>query len=399
MLSFDEALSRILAAVPAPTAEHLQLEQAPGRALAQQVLAGHDQPPFDASAMDGYAVRAADIEIGKHYPVIGESQAGGTGDFKLGAGEVARIFTGAPMPAGADAVIIQEDAQRVDDRVEFTEPATAGQNIRPRGLDFASGEVLLRPGVALNPAHIALTAAANVAHIDVYRRPRVALLSTGDELVPPGSVLRPGEIIGSNSFALQSLFAPYAARVTNLGNVADDEAELRKVLGDALSSDADFIVTSGGASVGDHDLVQPVLKSFGVEVDFWKIAMRPGKPLMFGQWKGKLLFALPGNPVSAFVTAFTLVLPALRKAAGLANPKAQTLCLPLATALPANGSRKHFLRGELLTEDGQTKVRPFSQTDSSHLSTLAKADVLLVQPENSPALDAGAHAQVLMLQQ
>lgn len=399
MLSFDDALAIILAAVPEPETEHLPLDQASGRVLAQQVLAGHDQPPFDASAMDGYAVRAADIVAGATYHVIGESQAGGTGDVTLGAGEVARIFTGAPVPKDADAVIIQENATRNGDQVQFTETATSGQNIRQRGLDFASGDALIQPGVTLNPARIALTAAANVGSIDVYHRPSVALLSTGDELVPPGSILQPGQIIGSNNFALQSLFSPYASHISNLGNVLDDETALRQVLDNALTSDADFIVTSGGASVGDHDLVQPVLKSLGVDVDFWKIAMRPGKPLMFGKWRNKLLFALPGNPVSAFVTALTLVLPALRAAAGQSNPTGPSLHLPLAAPLPANGPRRHFVRGKLVMEGGQTCVVPFSQMDSSHLTTLAKADVVLIQAENSPVLNIGTSVEVLLLPQ
>lgn len=394
MLSFDEALVRILDAVPVRPSETIRIADGAGRVLAAPVVARHDQPPFDASAMDGYAVRAADIQVGKDYRVVGQSQAGAGFAGELAGGQVARIFTGAPVPVGADAVIIQENTERDGDVVRFSEAATAGQNIRPRGLDFANGVDLLGPGTLLSPAALALAAAANVAELEVVRRPRVTLLSTGDELVPPGSELKPGQIVGSNNFALRPMFSP-VAEVTDLGNAPDDEPALRALLEDALNSDADFIVSSGGASVGDHDLVQPVLKALGVEVGFWKIAMRPGKPLMFGTYGGKVLLALPGNPVSSFVTALTIALPALRRAAGLSQPVPPSLHLPLAVPLPANGPRRHYVRGQLVNEDGQTKVMPFSQTDSSLLSTLSRADVLIVQPEASDALSSGAIVEVL----
>ncbi len=397
MLSFDEARTRILDAVPAPTVFSVPLDQAAGYVLATPVTARHDQPPFAASAMDGYAVRAEDIEVGTPYPVIGESQAGSSGDLSLGSRQTARIFTGAPVPKHANAVIIQENAARNGDQVTFSEPAEPGQNIRPQGLDFASGETLLAPGIPMNPARIALAAAANVAQVEVFKKPRIALLSTGDELVPPGSKLKPGQIVSSNSLALNALFAPYAEHITDFGIIPDDEATLRQAFENALQSDTDFIITSGGASVGDHDLVQPVLKSLGVEVGFWKIAMRPGKPLMFGKSGNKLILALPGNPVSAYATAFLLVLPALRRAAGYTNPVTAPMHLPLASPLGANGPRRHFIRGKLVDLNGQTHVRPHAQTDSSHLSTLANSDVILVQHENSTALNTGEIVDTFLL--
>lgn len=389
MLSFDDALTRILAAVPQPAPEKLHIENAMFRVLAAPVIAGHDQPPFTASAMDGYAVHASSIATGQSYAVAGESQAGTGLNTALQPGEVARIFTGAPLPEGADAVIIQEDAERNGDNVQFSVAASSGENVRRQGLDFAQGNALLQPGTLLGPAASALTAASNVDEVQVYQRPKLAFLSTGDELLPPGSTLNPGQIIGSNGFALKPLFSPYIDSFTDLGNAPDDEAALRAMFEKALNSEAQFIISSGGASVGDHDLVQPVLKSLGVDVDFWKIAMRPGKPLMFGQWQDKLLFALPGNPVSSFVTALMLVVPALRASNGFADPHSRALRLPLASSLSANGARRHFIRARLVEVDGRSMAEPFSQTDSAHLSTLAAADLLIVHPESSPELAAG----------
>jgi len=397
MLSFDEALERILAGVKIAQTVAAGLDDAAGRFLAAPVIAGHDQPPFDGSAMDGYAVHAGSIERDTPYPVVGESQAGAPLDRELNAGEVARIFTGAKLPPGSDAVVIQEDATQEGHSVSFSRSAISGQHVRRTGQDFAAGETLLEPGRRMDAAAIALAAAANVSEVSVYRAPEVALLSTGDELVPVGTSLEAGQIVASNSLTLKALLAPFASTINDLGNAADTEDELRSLFGKALDSDARFIVSTGGASVGDHDLVQPVLDSLGVEVSFWKIAMRPGKPVLVGTKGDKTILALPGNPVSAFVTAALLVVPALEAAGGNPTPGLSRLKLPLAAPLTANGPRRHFIRGAFGTYAGMSAAMPFAQTDSAHLSSLSRADLLIVQPENSLPLSAGNPVECVIL--
>jgi len=398
MLNFDEALFRILKQVSPLRSERTGVG-APclGRSLAEPVIAQLTQPPFNASAMDGYAVRSADVMVGKHLEIIGESQAGAGFRGAVAKGQCVRIFTGAPVPAETDAIIVQEQAERQDNLVSFSILPHTGQNIRPTGQDFTKGKELLGVGQALTPAAIALTAAANNASVMTYRRPKLAMLATGDELVPAGSNLQTGQIVASNSCGLSALFAPYCAGVTDLGIAADQIEALTQSLKAALESDADVIITSGGASVGDHDLVQPVFRQLGVDMGFWKIAMRPGKPLMFGTFGEKLIFGLPGNPVSAMITASLLVIPALKAMAGNGMPFHRMLRVPLAAPLAANGARRHFIRAHLVATDGATKALPFSQTDSAHLSSLATAQALIIHPENCVALEAGAHVDILSL--
>ena len=395
MLGFDEALSRVLAMTTPLSRETVALGAGLGRVLGAPIVAQMTQPPFAGSSMDGYAVRSADVYAGAVLTQIGESQAGRGFDGVVKSGQCTRIFTGAPVPDGADAVVMQEVTVVEGDRITFEKPVEVGNNIRPRGLDFLEGEKLIDAGTLMGPATIALAASANVPELDVFKRPTIGLMATGDELVPPGSKLAPGQIVGSNSFGLSGLFSPFAENIVDLGSAPDKEDELRSMFGDALAGPSDIIVSTGGASVGDHDLVLPVLKSLGVDIDFWKVAMRPGKPIMFGQHGHKLFFALPGNPVSSYVTAITVVTPAIRAVCGYKNPVKEQMALPLTAPLPANSFRRHFMRGLIVNKNGQTMVQPILQIDSSHMSSLSTANALIVMGENAKAQDAGEIVSVM----
>lgn len=381
MISVDEALERILKSVRPLGSERVSLAEAARRVLAEDVRAKLFNPAFDVSAMDGYAVRAEDVQPGVTLRMIGASQAGAGFDGTVGPGQCARIFTGAPVPSGADAVIMQEETRAEGDAITFECDVAAGRSIRFRGEDFSQGDVLVAAGAALDPRKIALAAAGNVADVAVSVRPRVALLATGDELVAPGGVVGPDQIVASNSVGLGAFFTGHGAQVRDLGIVADDRDVLGDALGRALAEKPDILLTTGGASVGEHDFVQDMLKANGVDIDFWRIAMRPGKPLMLGRTGKTVVFGLPGNPVSALVTARIFVLPAVLKMMGGTLPAA--LYLPLAEDLPPNGPRRHFMRGRLVSDaERGTQVEPIRQTDSGHLSSLASADVLIVQDEN-----------------
>ncbi|QMV02246.1 molybdopterin molybdenumtransferase MoeA [Devosia sp. D6-9] len=398
LLPVETALAKIFERIPAPQPEIVALPEANGRVLLEPLLARHNQPPFNASAMDGYAVRAEDFAEGANTSVrlVGTSQAGSAYSGALNSGEAVRIFTGAPVPDGANCVMMQEVATVTEGRVSFSELPKAGKSIRPMGYDFADGEALLAPGTRLTPYSLALAAAANAPTLTVARRPTIAVLSTGDELVLPGATLAPSQIVASNAFGLVPLLSPFAQTVTDHGIAQDDFSDLRGKLEAAL--EADIVVTSGGASVGDHDIVQDVLKDLGVEIDFWRINMRPGKPLMFGTRGKSLIFGLPGNPVSAMVTATVFLLPALRRWLGEDEPLGPRLVLPLAEPLPPNTARRHFQRGTIETIDsGATRVRPISETDSGHTSSLARAHALIIQPENDPGQPAGALVEVIPL--
>lgn len=393
LLPVEDALALVLKRVPPLGTESVPLGAALGRVLAEPLLAHHDQPPFDASAMDGYALRAADVGPEAWLDVVGTSQAGAGFVGALGPGQAIRIFTGAPLPQGADTVIMQEEAVRNGERVRFTAPARLGHSVRRRGNDFHEGQVLLPAGKALDAMAISVAATANHAQLQVARRPRIALAATGDELVPPGSPLGPDQIVASNSAALSALLAPYAASITDLGIIADTRADLTARLGAVLADAPDVLITTGGASVGEHDLVQDVLRDLGVTLDFWRINMRPGKPLMFGTSGRTLIFGLPGNPVSALVTALVFIRSALRAFLGLVPVTPWRL--PLLDATPPNSARRHFMRATLVHGPAGPALRPISQTDSGHTSSLAAADFLIVQPENDPGQPAGALVDAL----
>ncbi|WP_404404162.1 gephyrin-like molybdotransferase Glp [Pelagibacterium halotolerans] len=396
MISVDEALARIRAAVLPRPSIVVPLEQASGRVLAEPVAARLDQPPFAASAMDGYAVRAADVSMGAVLTKIGVSQAGKGFDGLVSQGQCVRIFTGAPVPKGADAVVMQERTEVDGAKVTVLAGVQAGTNIRPQGNDFAQGDILSAAGEVMTPARIALAAAANHATCTIMSPPSLALMATGDELILPGTTIETDQIVASNSFGLTAMFSPYCGDIIDCGIVPDDRARLATEIGSALDRNPDVFVTTGGASVGEHDFVKDVLKENGVDIDFWRIAVRPGKPLMFGRKGATLVFGLPGNPVSAMVTAHVFVLPALRALLGTSEPA--PLRLPLGAEIPQNGPRRHFLRAQMRAgPDGMTTVLPIAQTDSGHLSSLAQADCLIVQPEGDMGRIAGEPVEVVVL--
>ncbi|KKB77958.1 hypothetical protein VW35_12545 [Devosia soli] len=393
LLPVDEALNRILARVPDVVCERVALSDAAGRVLAEPVVASHNQPPFNASAMDGYAMRAADVAEGTWLEVIGMSQAGAGFAGAVGEGQAVRIFTGAPLPEGADTVIMQEEAERNGDLVRFTTPARLGHSVRPRGYDFAVGDMILERGTRLGAFQLAVAAAANTGTVKVAKRPKVALLATGDELVMPGTPLGPDQIVASNSVGLAASLAPFAETVTDFGIARDSRENLDAVLREIFASEPDVVVTTGGASVGEHDLVQAALVDHGVTLDFWRINMRPGKPLMFGTRGKTLVFGLPGNPVSALVTAEILLKPALRHWLGL--EPVEPLRLPLLGPTPPNTARRHFMRARIVMLDGMTGLLPISETDSGHTSSLAAADALIVQPGHDPGQTTGTVVSAL----
>ena len=396
-LSVEEALRRILDGVVPLTAETIPIEAARGRTLASPLAALVTQPPFDASAMDGYAVRAADVErLPATLTVIGQAAAGHPFAGTVGPGQAARIFTGAPLPAGTDAIVIQEDTVRDGDQVTVRDGPPDEGYVRPRGFDFKEGEMLLGPGRRLGPREVSLAAAMGHGTVPVRRRPRIAILSTGDELVRPGERPGPGQIVASNHLGVAGLAEQAGAEAHQLGIARDTRASLDEHF--ASAEGADVIVTIGGASVGDHDLVGPVLRDRGMALSFWKIAMRPGKPLMFGSLKDARVLGLPGNPVSSLVCTRVFLVPLIRALLGIPAQDERRTQARAAVAIEANGPRQHYMRATTSPgPDGLALVTPVRSQDSSLLSPLAEADCLLVRAPNMPALAAGGLVDILPL--
>ncbi|MCC6719032.1 MAG: molybdopterin molybdotransferase MoeA [Acetobacteraceae bacterium] len=396
MIPVEEARGRILAALSPTPAEIVPLAEAWGRVLAAPVTARLTQPPRDVSAMDGYALRAADGGLGARLRVVGAAPAGHPWDGTLAAGEALRLFTGSVVPAGADTVLLQEDAARDGDSVTVNEAATPGRHIRRAGQDFAVGDVLISPGKRLNARDIGLIAAGNHPWVAVHRRPRVAILATGDEIALPGDPIPPGGIVSSNSHALAALVRACGGEAVVLPIAPDDRAALMATV-DAVHG-MDLLVTSGGASVGEHDLVQEALGARGLVVDFWQIAMRPGKPLMHGRLGEVAMIGLPGNPVSSLVCAILFLVPALAKLGGLPASAPPTVPARLGAALAANDRRADHLRATLsLDGDGGLVATAFARQDSSLLRTMAQADALILRAPHAPALAAGAAVPVIRL--
>jgi molybdopterin molybdotransferase len=391
MQSVEAARARILAALTATPPETVALAEAAGRVLARPVAARLTQPPAAVSAMDGYALRAADAALGARLRVVGEAPAGHPFAGQIGPGEAVRIFTGAFIPEGADSILLQEDATAEAGTVLVREAVTQGRWVRPAGLDFATGETLLAAGRKLTARDIGLAAAANHPWLTLHRRPRIGILATGDEIALPGDPLPMGGIVSSNAHALAAMLRAAGAEAVILP-IAPDDADAIATLAQGARG-CDMLVTTGGASVGEHDLVQKALVPGGFALDFWKIAMRPGKPLIWGRLGETPMLGLPGNPVSALVCAVVFLLPAVAVMAGLPVAPTPSEAALAGADLAANDQREDYLR---CTLDGEVAT-PFSRQDSSMLKTLARADALLIRAPHAAALPAGSPVRIIRL--
>jgi len=399
MLSVADALAHVLGDAKALPAVESELTDAHGRVLADDLKSLRTQPPAPLSAMDGYAVRAADVaSIPAHLKIIGEVAAGRPFERMVGPSEAARIFTGGVVPSGADTVVIQEHTIRAGDSVTVTRASGLGRNIRIEGLDFRAGQTLLRRGHRLSGRDLALAAAMNHRSVPVHRRPRVALLATGDELVAPGSRPGPGQIVYSNGFALTALACAEGAQVIDLGIAPDRLEDTIAAVRRARATPADVLVTTGGASVGDYDLVQKAFAAEGMTLSFWKVAMRPGRPLMHGRLGAMQVLGLPGNPVSAFVCGLLFLLPLLRVMSGRDDVNLPVESAVLGRDLPANDERADYLRASLHRDAGERPVAtPFEVQDSSMVDVLAKADCLVIREPYAPPAGSGTDCSMIRI--
>jgi molybdopterin molybdotransferase len=396
LISVAEALDHVLAhAAPLPP-EQVALDDALGRVLAADLKALRTQPPADLSAMDGYAARASDVaNVPVQLRVIGEVAAGRPFTAAVGAGEAARIFTGGVMPPGADTVVVQENTERTGDAVTVLKPASKGRHIRRQGLDFRRGDTLFAAGHRLSARDLALLAGMNHPIVPVHRRPKAALFATGDELVPPGAEPAPGQIVYSNGFALAALAQQEGAAVVDLGLVEDKLEPTIAAVRAAREGAADILVTTGGASVGEYDLVHKAFAAEGMDLSFWKVAMRPGRPLMHGRLGGMQVLGLPGNPVSAYVCAFLFLVPLIRRLSGRSDLAMPTDSAVLGAGLPENDERADYLRATLRESDEGLIATPFLIQDSSMMVPLAKADCLIIREPYAPAAAAGSRCVIV----
>jgi molybdopterin molybdotransferase len=399
VLSVADALARVLADARALPPIEAGLISAHGRVLADDVKALRTQPPAAVSAMDGYAVRAADVvSVPTNLRVIGEVAAGRPFEQAVGPGQAVRVFTGGVVPSGADTIVIQEHATRVGDQVAITRSSSRGRHIRVEGLDFRAGDVLLARGRRLTGRDLTLAAAMNHPTVPVHREPKMALLATGDELVPPGSNPGPGQIVYSNGFALRAMAQAQGAQVIDLGLAPDRLDETIAAVRRAREAAADVLVTTGGASVGEYDLVQQAFAAEGMTLSFWKVAVRPGRPLMHGRIGDMHVLGLPGNPVSAFVCGMLFLIPLLRALSGRSDINLPVESAVLGASQPANDERADFLRAILKRDPrGQLVATPFPTQDSSMVGVLANANCLVVRDPYAPAAEAGTVCTIVRI--
>jgi len=396
LISVEEALRQVLAHAERLPSEQVPLAQANGRVLAADLKALRTQPPADVSAMDGYAVRASDVATAPvRLKVIGEVAAGRPFAQTVGAGQAARIFTGGLLPDGADTVVVQEQTSRDGDVVEIQKPSAPARHVRRKGLDFRAGETALPAGHHLHPRDLQLVAGMNYPVVPVYGAPKIVMFATGDELVPPGTEPGPGQIVYSNGFALAALARQEGAEVTDLGVVGDRLDETIAAVRKARDLKADILVTTGGASVGEYDFVQKAFAAEGMALSFWKIAMRPGRPLMHGRLDAMHVLGLPGNPVSSYVCAFLFLLPLIRAMTGRSDLSAPIESALLGCDLPANDEREDYLRATLTPGTDGDVATPFPVQDSSMMAPLAKADCLLIREAYAPAAKAGSRCRIV----
>jgi molybdopterin molybdotransferase len=392
----QEALQRVLADAAPLGTETVALEDALGRVLAEELAAKRTQPPADVSAMDGYAVRADDVtQAPVTLDLIGEVAAGHPFEGEVKAGQAARIFTGGLIPAGADCVVIQEVTRREGARVVIERSGIRGKNIRRKGIDFSQGQVLLTRGTRLNDRDLMLAASMNHDRVSCFRRPKVAVLGTGDELVPPGSDPKPGEIVYSNGFALTALARLEGAEARDFGVARDRIEDIVALMCAARDWNADVLVTTGGASVGEHDLVQRALRSEGMDLSFWRVALRPGRPMMHGRLGRVQVLGVPGNPVSSYVCSFLFLVPLIRKLSGRSEIEHVRQPAILGRDLPENDEREDYLRATLTQGPDGEIATPVTMQDSSLMAPLSRSGCLLIRPSHAPPAAAGSRCDIL----
>jgi molybdopterin molybdotransferase len=398
LMPVAEALRQVVAGAEPLGTETVALDDAFGRVLAADLAARRTQPPADVSAMDGYALRADDTASEPAtLTIIGEVAAGHPFEGLVGPGQAARIFTGGVMPDGADCVVIQEVTEREDDRVLIKRSGIKGKNVRRKGIDFSEGQVLLARGRRLDDRDLMLAASMNYPQVEVYRRPKIAIVGTGDELVMPGTEPKPGEIVYSNGFALTALARSEGAEARDFGIARDRLDDIAAHVRRARDWGADILVTTGGASVGEHDLVRKALQAEGLDLSFWRVALRPGRPMMHGRLGRLQVLGVPGNPVSSYVCSVLFLVPLIRTLSGRSDIERPRETARLGRDLPANDEREDYLRATLSVGPDGPVATPISAQDSSLMASLSRSNCLVIRPPHAPAAAAGSSCVILKL--